>query len=400
MQKRLTALERQLKSAKNEKTKRAAEKRAQETRDGIRRLTNRLKQATQPKPTSSNDAMLVMAVSEATNVADTKLRIRGEPDEFGREIPRGFLTIASLEKNPGLSADQSGRLELSDWITRTSNPLTARVMANRVWQHLFGRGIVSTVNNFGANGDRPTHPLLLDHLATSFVSDGWSVKSLIRRIMISRVYRLSSQDDAGGLAADPDNTLLWRMNQRRLEAEAIRDAMLLASGQLDLKPQTGSPVASLGEGIVGRNINTTQLATEHLARSVYLPIVRGAVPEMLSLFDFPEPSIIGGVRNVTTVPTQALFMMNSPQVLRNAGQLARRVRGHSDDDRERVREAYLLTLSRQPTTAEIDRALAFISETENTLTQVENKQADESKTIAWTGFCQSLFASSEFRYVN
>ncbi len=400
LQKRLAAFEKQLKNAKNEKAKKATEKRIADTKDSIRRLTNRLKQATQPKPASNNQATLVMAVGDANNIADTKLRIRGEPDELGREIPRGFLTIASLEENPQLSSQQSGRLELTDWITRPSNPLTARVMVNRVWQQLFGRGIVSTVNNFGANGDRPTHPLLLDHLATTFVSDGWSVKRLIRRIMTSSVYRLCSDDDPGGLAADPDNSLFWRMNQRRLEAEALRDAMLLAGGQLDLKPQSGSPVEKLGEGIVGRNINTTQLEKEHHARSVYMPIVRGAVPEMLSLFDFPEPSIIGGVRDVTTVPTQALFMMNSPQVMQSAKNLAARISHHSDDDRERVREAYLLTLSRQPTTIEIDRALAFITETQNTLTNIEKKKPDESETVAWSGFCQSLFASSEFRYVN
>ncbi len=344
--------------------------------------------------------MLVMAVREAGEIADTKLRIRGEPDEHGQEIPRGFLTIASLEQNPKLSQAGSGRIELSDWITRQSNPLTARVMANRVWQHLFGRGIVTTVNNFGANGDRPTHPLLLDHLATTFVQDGWSVKRLIRRIMLSRVYRLSCDDDATALAIDPGNDLYWRMNQRRLEAEAIRDAMLLASGSLDLEPQAGSPVEKIGEGIIGRNINSTGLADKHHARSIYLPIVRGAVPEMLSLFDFPEPSIIGGVRDVTTVPTQALFMLNNPLVLDCASKLAERLSQLSDDQRQRVREAYRLTVSRQPSESEIDRALQFVSETQAVLTEQGNHQAKQVESIAWAGFCQSLFATSEFRYIN
>ncbi len=397
---KLAAFENQLKKARNENSKRLVEKRIQETKDNIRRATARLKQATQPKQAAGSETMLVMAVAEANNIGDSKLRIRGEPDEYGREIPRGFLTIASLEVNPAVSDQQSGRLELTEWLTRTSNPLTARVMVNRVWQHLFGRGIVGTVNNFGGNGDRPSHPLLLDHLATTFQSDGWSVKRLIRRIMTSRVYRLSSSDDPSGLAADPDNTLFWRMNQRRLEAEAIRDAMLLSSGQLDLNPPTGSPVQKVGEGIIGRNINTTALTGDDVSRSVYLPIVRGAVPELLRLFDFPEPSIIGGVRNVTTVPTQALFMMNSEQVTESAARFAARIAENSDHDRQRIQQAYLLTLSRRPTDTEIDQALAYINETRETLTNIEKMKRDESAGIAWAGFCQSLLASSEFRYLN
>ncbi len=399
LKRKLAGYERQLSKAKNLGGKNVIAKRIQETKDDIRRITNRLKQATQPKVVTTDATTLVMAVSDANKIADTTLRIRGEPEEYGRQVPRGFLTIGSLEETPKLTAENSGRLELADWITRDSNPLTARVAVNRVWQHLFGRGIVTTVNNFGANGDRPTHPLLLDHLAKTFAADGSSTKQLIRRIMTSHVYRLSSDDDPGGLAADPGNNLFWRMNQRRLEGEVIRDAMLLASGQLDLKPQTGSRVQRLGEGIIGQNIKTSELADDHFARSVYLPIARGAVPEMLSLFDFPEPSIIGGVRNVTTVPTQALFMMNSPQVLRSAKKLADRLSSEMDR-RDRVRQAYRLTLSRNPSEAEIDRALKYVDETQTTLTTIEEKKPIESETIAWAGFCQSLFATSEFRYVN
>ncbi len=400
LKKRLAAFQKQVDKAKNEKAAKAAEKQLNEIQQNIRRITARLKQATQPKTTTTDATTLVMAVRESANIADTKLRIRGEPDEYGREVPRGFLTIATLEDSPALTKQQSGRLELAEWITRHSNPLTARVAVNRVWQHLFGRGIVSTVNNFGANGDRPTHPLLLDHLAATFVADGMSTKQLIRRIMTSRVYRLSSADDPGGLAADPDNELFWRMNQRRLEAEAIRDAMLLASGQLDLKSPVGSPVEKLGEGIIGRNLKADSLQNNQPTRSVYLPIVRGAVPEMLSLFDFPEPSIIGGVRDVTTVPTQALFMMNSPDVLRSAEQLAQRLMTASEDDRVRIRTAYRLTLSRPASDDEIARALAYITDTETTLTTVNKQKPNAAATTAWAGFCQSLFASTEFRYVN
>jgi hypothetical protein len=399
-QRQLANLEKQLKKTNNEKVKQATRKKINDVNDNLRRARARLKQAEQPQQTASQDAMLVMAVSEAGTIANTKLRIRGEPDELGREIPRGFLTIASLEQNPELSTRSSGRVQLADWITRPSNPLTARVAVNRVWQHLFGRGIVTTVNNFGANGTRPTHPLLLDHLATQFVNDGWSVKKLVRRIMLSRVYRLSCDEDADALAADPGNELYWRMNQRRLEAEAIRDAMLFASGQLDLKAVQGSPVEKLGEGIIGRNIKTTQFSEDSPSRSVYLPIVRGAVPEMLGLFDFPEPSIIGGVRDVTTVPTQALFMMNSPQVLGSAEKLAARIAAECDDDEDRVRLAYRLTVSRLPDDAESQRALQFVHETQTQWAEDNPGSKGQAEPMAWTGFCQSLFASSEFRYIH
>ncbi|MCA9137345.1 MAG: PSD1 domain-containing protein [Planctomycetales bacterium] len=400
LEKKLASLEQQLKKPKNAQTKVATQKRLDETRDDLRRARARLKQATQPDDVAAKEAMLVMAVAEANQIGDTKLRIRGEPDEYGKEIPRGFLTIASLEKSPDLRPEQSGRVELAQWMVSPGNPLVARVAVNRVWQHLFGRGIVNTVNNFGANGDRPTHPLLLDHLATQFVRQGWSVKDLIRTIMTSHVYRLSCDDDADALAADPGNELLWRMNQRRLEAEAIRDAMLFSSGRLDLQPPTGSPVQRMGEGIIGRNLKSDDAAMQQVSRSVYLPILRGGVPEMLSLFDFPEPSIIGGVRNVTTVPTQALFMMNNPQVIESASKLAQRIAANGDDPRDRVRLAYRLTLSRTPSESEIDRVLDYVQMTQRQLVSNDRLDDDESNEFAWAGFCQTLFASSEFRYLN
>jgi hypothetical protein len=398
-QRKLTGFQTRLRKAKNEAAKRVAKKRINEVNDDIRRARNRLAQATQPEKTAAG-AVLVMAVNEADRIADTQLRVRGEPDEHGREIPRGFLTVASLEANSSLPDDCSGRLELAHWITRPSNPLAARVAANRVWQHLFGRGLVRTVNNFGANGDRPTHPLLLDYLATSLVRDGWSVKKLIRQIMLSRVYQLSCDDQVAALQADPGNELFWRMNQRRLEAEAIRDAMLSVSGQLDLTPPLGSPVQKLGEGIIGRNLKTTQLDQQHGSRSVYLPIVRGAVPEILSLFDFPEPSIVAGVRDVTTVPTQALFMLNSPVVIDSASKLAERIAEQAGDPDDRVRLAYRIAFSRPADESEVDRAVQFVTETQAELKQSGQQNTAVAEMTAWTAFCQSILASAEFRYIN
>lgn len=395
--KKLVNYQKQLESAKTDKAKANAKKRINVTQQEIRKWTNRIKQVTEPKQEYDSNAKLVMAVVEGKEIEDTALRIRGEPNERGSAVPRGFLTIASLGKNPEIHEGRSGRKELADWITDPSNPLTARVMVNRVWQHLFGRGIVSTVNNFGANGDRPTHPQLLDHLATVFVRDGWSLKQLVRRIMLSRVYRQSSLDHDEGLSVDPDNHLLWKMNQRRLEAEAIRDAMLVASGQIDLAPADASIVAKVGDGLIGRNLKADQIVSDQRKRSVYLPIVRGVLPEILRVFDFPEPSIIGGVRDVTTVPTQALYMMNDEFVIETASKLAGRLMGEKQlGDRDRIRLAYQLTVTRDASEEEVETAMDSIQQMQSIL----QDQEESSESLAWTCFCQSLLASSEFRYVN
>ncbi len=389
-EKRLRVFQQQLEKASSQKAEQAVEKKIRTVRQDIQRAKNRLKQVADVKQKPDPNAVLVMAVVEGDKLNDTPLRVRGEPGDHGSVVPRGFLTIATSGTPARIAQDSSGRLELAEWIVDPTNPLTARVMVNRVWQHLFGRGLVATVNNFGANGDRPSHPQLLDHLATTFNSDGGSVKRLIRRIMISRVYRLQSTDDESGLAKDPDNVLLWRMNQRRLEAEVLRDSMLFASGQIDLAPAQSSVVEKVGNGLVGRNIRPEQLAEESFHRSVYLPIVRGAVPEVLRVFDFPEPSIISGARDVTTVPTQALFMMNDPSVIQAAGKLAEQLLEATDlQDEDRVRFAYRAVVSREPSADELKVALDFINEVKQ-----------ESDSIAWTGFCQSLFGSSEFRYLN
>ena len=396
LNRKLAAYTKQAENAGSEKAKRAAQKRLAETEEDIKRADSRLRRVTQPKGVAEQGSVLVMAVGEAANANDTRLRIRGEPAEYGPEVPRGFLTIGSDVETPVLNSEGSGRLELAQWIARQENPLTARVAVNRIWQHLFGRGIVATVNNFGVNGTRPTHPMLLDYLATRFVGEGWSVKAMIRYIMVSRVYRLSSQVQADAPVGDPGNSLLWSMNQRRLEGEAIRDAMLAVSGQLSLEPRIGSPVDKLGEGLIGRTLKVGELQKEDRLRSVYLPIVRGAVPELLALFDFPEPSIVGGVRNVTTVPTQALFMMNSSRVLVLSKHFAERLVSTETGNAERIELAYQLAFSRSPTSLETKRALQFAEDTQRTLQEVEKMDEKRSEIVAWTGICQTLFASSEF----
>ena len=214
--------------------------------------------------------------------------------------------------------------QLAQWVASRQNPLTARVMANRVWLHLFGRGLVATPDDFGAAGQAPDHPELLDTLAVSFMDHGWSVKQLIRQIVLSRAYQLASTHDARNFEADPDDVLVWRMSKKRLEAEAVRDAVLCASGELIVEPPVGSAVALAGEGVVGPNRRFNQDG-QNLHRAVYLPVVRDQVPESLAIFDFPDPSLVTGQRARTSGPSQALYLMNNPFVIRQAEAAGQRV---------------------------------------------------------------------------
>ncbi len=334
----------------------------------------------------------VMGVREGS-VGDAPIYIRGEVNERGATVPRGVVQVlATTAPAPKMPANQSGRLELAQWLTAPENPLTARVMANRVWQHLLGDGIVSTADNFGATGERPTHPELLDYLATRLMSNKWSVKGLIREVVLSRTYQLSSASDAKNFLADPDNSLLWHASQRRLDAESIRDAALAVGGQLDLVPPHGSPVTAFGDTDIGRN-RTAVLKTDTKKRSVYLPIVRDMVPDVLDLFDFAEPSLVVANRDVTTVPSQALFMLNSPFIYENSTQMAKRLLAlPGADDSRRITTAYLTALSRTPTAAELSRAEGYLSKHTTT--------AGASRDTAWATFCQALLASAEFRYIN
>ena len=263
----------------------------------------------------------VIGVREAKKVTDGNILVRGEKGNRGEAVERGFLSAIDPLVDPdhaiagSISKQQSGRRELAAWLTQPSNPLTSRVAVNRVWQHLMGSGIVETVDNFGVNGTLPSHPALLDHLAYRFVHQHhWSIKSMIREVVLSRTYMLSSDYDPKSYATDAENRLRWRMDRRRLEAEPLRDAMLAVSGLLRDEPLQGSLVMQIGEGEVGRNINTSVLDKPFDHRSVYLPIIRGIIPEQLRIFDFPEPSNVQGLRDANTTPTQSLFLMNSPFV--------------------------------------------------------------------------------------
>ena len=342
-----------------------------------------------------------MAVRDAVNAQNARINIRGDVERLGDEVPRGFIQVIDrgASKKANFADNSSGRLELADWIASPENPLTARVMVNRVWQHLFGRAIVNTPDNFGLQGESPSHPELLDHLAAQFVQEGWSVKKLIRSIMLSSAYQMSIQHHPAGHAKDPDNRLVWRMNRKRLEAEAFRDAMLAVSGQLE--SVRGGPA------LPATNINNPRVIAENglqfppsARRSVYLPTIRNNVDDLFLVFDFPDPHTPIGKRHVTSAATQALYVMNSPFVLDQAkGWADRLINLSPSDDAARVQRAFIEAFAREPNQTELLRAKAFLNEFNEAAI---SKEPDETarKKLAWQAFCQALIASAEFRYLN
>jgi hypothetical protein len=331
---------------------------------------------------------------------DARLLVRGEIDQPADMIPRGFVPVLTNGTPPKIPGTASGRLELANWLTDPTNPLTARVMVNRVWQHLFGEGLVGTADNFGTTGEKPSNPALLDTLAVQFMREGWSVKSFIRSIVQTRAYQLSSASDSKAMSMDPDNHLLWRQAPRRLDAEAIRDAMLAASGQLDATPAQGSFVAIVGEAYVGRGVKPEAFTNyESNKRSVYLPIVRDNVPEVLDLFDFAEPSLVIASRDVTNVPSQALYLMNNRFVRERADALAQRVLATPLDFPGRINLAHQLTLGRAATTSEFQRAHAYLLSEARALIPARDTSKEAAAQQSWATFCQALFASAEFRYI-
>jgi hypothetical protein len=331
-----------------------------------------------------------MGVRERDEAVDSPLYVRGELDQPGEVVPRGLIRVLCDDSSASVLSG-SGRRELADWLASPSNPLTARVIVNRVWLHLFGRGLVPTPDNFGAAGARPTHPELLDALAVEFMNDGWSIKGLIRRIALSRAYGLDSAHDPRDFEADPDNALVWRMSKLRLEAEAVRDALLFVGGRLATGPPVGSAVARVGEGLA-MFVRVEGLDASDTHRSVYLPVVRDRVLESLALFDFADPSLVTGERATTTGPAQALYFLNGPLVIRQAEALADRVRAIEGDEGHRVDRAYRIALTRGPTVVERDRALAFLREF------AACSGASEPARGPWCAFCQALLAGAEFRY--
>jgi hypothetical protein len=376
---------------------------------------------------------------ESKNIADTEVRLRGEAEKLGPRVARGFLTAFDVPSTPKIAPDRCGRLELAQWLTSPNNPLTARVAVNRIWQHLFGRGLVSTVDNFGVSGDLPSHPELLDYLAQCFMRESWSVKRLVRALVLTRAYQLSTAASPSQVAVDPTNRLVWQHTPRRLEAEELRDAMLAAAGSLQLNHAVGSAAMRLrmveiaDSGAEARTLRAQ--ADRSTQRSIYLPLLRGLTPRTLEAFDPVEQTLVTGTRSTTTVPRQALYLLNSSFVRRQSLALAQRLLGEPNaTEADQIRKAYWLTLGRAPISLEIERARVFLREYEEAarkeserraasaldaspasrkgeLTNQDefertNEQATEEvirpldeKSAAWQSFVQCLFGSAEFRYL-
>ena len=315
-------------------------------------------------------------------VADAPILVRGNPATPGAITPRGFPRIVSGLPVEKPTAAQSGRIELTQWITQPQHPLTARVIVNRVWLWHFGEGLVRSPDNFGLRGEAPSHPELLDWLAVWFVENGWSMKKLHTLICTSAAYQRTGGSPSN---IDPENRLLAHFPRRRLDAEALRDAMLAVSGKLDRT--VGGPLMTVMNRTYANGGNAPagiaqQMHYDTPRRSLYLPIVRSALHDFFAAFDYPDPGMLAGQRASTTVAPQALFLMNSPFVSAQAAAFAARVQTLGDDDAARVRAAYALALNRAPGDEEIAAAVAFVQ-----------------RSKSWTPFCHALLASNDFLYV-
>ena len=333
-------------------------------------------------------------VEEAMAVEDEKsqnirIHLRGNHLTLGAEVPRRFpVVIAGEQQTP--VAKGSGRLELAEWIASPNNPLTARVMANRIWLGHFGTGLVRSPDNFGRLGERPTHPELLDYLAAEFVNSGWSVKQLHRLIVKSAAYKMSTQYDADKFRADPDNRNYWRFNRRRLDAEEQRDGMLAVAGILDRKPG-GTLLSTNNRSYVNTTGGQGFDGFTSTRRSVYLPIIRSGVFDVLQANDFPDPSTPAGMRQQTTVPSQALFQLNSKVADQTSEAFAKLLLELKTDDTARIQEAYRRVYTREAATAEVSRALRYLADA--------GASGEAKRFKAWQGLCRVLLASTEFAFV-
>ena len=353
---------------------------------------------------------------EMMGIFDSPQLIRGEIDKPGEVVPRGLPVFLAGSKPAKIDAHESGRLQLANWITSQRNPLTARVMVNRVWSWLIGQGLVKSVDNFGTTGDLPSNQPLLDHLAKRFMDQKWSVKKLVREIVLSHSYAQASDHREEAFLADPENELVWRANRRALDAECLRDGLLAASGSLRLDQPHGSLISLSGDGNIGGRrgggVTEEQITNANDPhRSLYLPITRNVLPDALELFDFADNSMVSGTRATTIVPSQSLYWMNNTAVETEcrllADELLGQLQSRSDieslskgrlakspplaDDRieQLFNSLSLKILSRTPLEEEKRAAIAF----------VKQKQNNTSHQTIWASVARSLFASADYRFL-
>lgn len=382
-----------------------------------------------------------MGVQESERIENARLLVRGEFDKPAQAIERGFPQVL-IDDLPTIRSKSSGRLEFAKWMASKENPLTARVMVNRIWQHMFGAGIVTTTENFGSTGMSPSHPQMLDHLSRQFMENDWSVKRLIRSIATSRAYRLDSSFSKHNFEIDPENKYVWRVSPRRLDAEAIRDSMLVISDELDKERPRASRVAGLGPGLVrdgvfvsgtgnandsmsnsmsrgdqrgsmssrrgresrddrspesrGISASITLIDVPSANRSVYLPVIRQALPRSLEVFDFAESSMVVGVREKSNTPDQGLYFLNNQFVLEQSDAIARRISKEASTLTEQVKLAFLLIYGRRATSGELKSVEEFYRDFE-VPQRSRNGSVTQQKLSA---VCQAILGSAEFRFLN
>jgi hypothetical protein len=376
-------------------------------RDELNQQTGKLNRQIQHAEFFASKVPKAFAMRDGEQPADMPIYIRGNPYAPGAIVPRGTLRVASRDKLPDIPAGQSGRLQLADWLADSRNPLTPRVAVNRIWQKLMGEGLVRGVDYFGTRGEQPSHPKLLDHLAITFMKNGWSQKQLIRSIVLSRTYRMGSANNDEAMNKDPENRLLWRMNRQRLDAESLRDGLLAVSGEL--KPSSGGPALVLESpencgDLVQQGVNPPNYhhrqprAGEEFLRTIYLPVLRTSTAtndRLRSFFDFVNPAQISGQRSQTVAPTQSLFVLNNALFRMRAKSLADQLIAASPQNDARLNQLWLRVFNRPITNSEREEAIAFLTQLDNS---IDNQDTTARESQSWQELCHSLLASNEFLF--
>jgi mono/diheme cytochrome c family protein len=412
-QQKISTMDGEIKRLEEEKA--AADKALQEAMNGdkdkretgIAAAKKRLEQLDKPLQAAKTERDLLTkrplpfeiayAVAEGTKkVGNAHVQIKGNPARPGKEVPRRFLLVlGGKELSPEVKG--SGRLELARWLTDKANPLTSRVMVNRIWQFHFGNGIVATPNDFGKRGKSPTHPELLDFLADRFVASGWSVKSMHRLIMLSRTYQLASRDDAANAKVDINNEYLWRFNRHRLDAESIRDMMLALSGALKRSMAGAHPFPDQTTWDFSEH-NPFKAVYDTKVRSVYLMTQRFQKHPFLALFDGADTNASTELRKTSTTALQALFLMNDPFVHKQAKGFAARLMSDRGDDAGRIERAYELALGRPASAEEQAEAVDYLGKIHAKL-KAAGVPPDQLLAQTWQSFVRAVFLSNEFIYV-
>jgi hypothetical protein len=330
-------------------------------------------------------------------VADEAIHIRGNPLKLGDVVPRHVPAVLRGPAAVAFAATESGRRELAQWLIDPQHPLTARVLVNRVWRWHFGKGLVASPDNFGLLGEAPSHPELLDWLARRFIDGGWSLKSLHRLILNSATYQQSSTPAAGSAEHDPENRLFCRADVRRLEAEAVRDALLAVSGQLDMT-MGGTLLRVKNRGYFFDHTSKDLTDYNSLRRSLYLPVVRNNLYDVFQLLDAPDAAIPNGDRASTTVAPQALLMLNSDFVMQSAAEFAARLLSGPGADDARMQRMYAIAYGREAPADEVAANRKFLTDLQQSLAAGEPDAAKRQRQ-AWNVLCHTIMAANEFIYL-